>query len=94
MDKDLCVRQLLAWFGNREFLVRDLDANKVRELTELMELADSNNIGSRSRVGRNLSKLQNHECHLPGNRIYSLRIVRSAEGSVPAIYQIIENAPI
>ena len=89
MDKDRCVQQLLAWFGNREFRVRDLDEDKVRELRALMGLASSNNnIGNRSQLGLSLSELQGHAYQLLGNRICTFRIVSNADQSVPAVYQI------
>ena len=90
MDKERCVRQLLGWFGNREFRIQDIvEPDRVGILNELLGLPyRGNNIGTRSLIGRTLANIEGQSCHLEDNRIYSLRIIRKASGSIPAIYQV------
>ena len=94
MEKQRCVRQLLGWFGNREFRIQDIvEPDRVEILDELLGLPHrGNNIGTRSLLGRTLATMEGQPCHLENNRIYSLRIVRKASGSIPAIYQVVVDS--
>ena len=80
------VERLWQWFGNREFVVAQLNDGQIEEIANLLEIRPPE---LRSKVGRRLSN--GMLWSEGGNRSLRLAVVSRASGSLAAVYQVQVN---
>ena len=82
---------ILRWFGYRTFKIQDFSDDRIDELLAGIPTKATTQIGKRSRVGKELSRLHGRQFYLDPNRNVRFDVVRWADQSIPGIYQIAEQ---
>lgn len=90
MNQRETVDSLRRWFGYRPFKISDIPDDRIDELLADISTRATTQIGKRSLVGKELSKLHGCRFNVGQNRMVGFDVVRWADQSIPGIYQITE----
>ena len=91
MNEAETIDSLLRWFGYQAFKISDIPGDRIDELLADFPTGATTQIGRRSLVGKELSKLHGRRLQISPNRMVGFDVVRWANQSIPGIYQITEQ---
>ena len=91
MNEGETIDSFLRWFGYRVFKISDIPDDRIDELLADFPTGATTQIGKRSLVGKELSKLHGRRFNIGQNRMVGFDVVRWVERSIPGIYQITEQ---